>query len=355
MWRRAVLALIALVALIVLYLLYWPTGIDPQPWNPPPAPALEGPFAPNDRLAHVERLAEGVGVGPETIAIDAEGRIYGGFADGRIVRINADGSGATTFAQTGGRPLGLEFDPRGNLIVADADKGLLAVAPDGNITVLATEHGGVPFRLVDDVAIGRDGTIYFTDASHKFSLGDLLNDFLEHGANGRLLAYDPTTRATRLLLGDLYFANGVAVSPDQTFLLVNETSKYRVRRVWLAGPNQGRSDVLIDNLPGFPDNIAYNGRDTYWIALVAPRSRELDALLPRPRLRAILARLPQALWPKPTCHAFVLGIDADGKVVQNLQDPKCSRFGSVSAVTEHAGALYLGSLTEPAIGRLKLD
>jgi sugar lactone lactonase YvrE len=354
MLRRILPGLIILVTAVAAYLLLWPVGIDPAPWNPPAAPALAGAYAPNTRLAGVERLGEGAGKGPETIAIDAQGNIYGGTADGRIVRLKPDGSGAATFANTGGRPLGLDFDARGNLIVADAYKGLLAVAPDGMITVLATGHGGVPFRLTDDVDIGRDGTIYFTDASSRFSVEHSVVDLLEHRGNGRLLAYDPTTRTTRLLLDQLYFANGVAISPDQSFLLVNETGKYRVRRLWLTGPRAGRAETFIDNLPGFPDGISSNGEGTYWLALIAPRSPDLDAMLPNPFVRKIVARLPESLRPQAKCHAFVLGLDADAKVVHNLQDPACSRYGAITAVTEHGGQLYLGSLEEPAIGRFAL-
>lgn len=355
MRRRILLGVVIVIAAIAAYLLAWPTGIDPAAWNPPPAPELDGVYAPNTRLAEIERLGEGAGIGPETIAIDAQENIYGGMQDGRIVRLKPDGGGAITLATTGGRPLGLDFDERGNLIVADADKGLLAVAPDGTVTVLATEHGGVPFRLTDDVDIGRDGTIYFTDASSKFPLDRYERDLLEHRGNGRLLAYDPTTRATRLLLDQLYFANGVAVSSDQSFVLVNETSKYRVRRLWLDGPRKGQSEVFIDNLPGFPDGISFNGKDTYWVALAAPRNADLDGMLPNPFLRKIVARLPERLAPQPRCHAFVLGLDAAGKVVRNLQDPACSRYGFITAVTEHNGRLYLGSLTEAAIGRFALE
>lgn len=354
MLRRIVLGLVIVVVVLAAYLFFWPTGLDPEVWNPPPAPALSGVYAPNDRLAGVERLAEGVGPSPETIAIDAQGNIYGGLLDGRIVRVRPDGSGATTFVDTGGRPLGLDFDTRGNLIVADARKGLLAVAPDGKITVLATEHGGIKFGFTNDVDIGRDGTIYFSDASSKFDVAHYTLDLLEHRANGRLLSYDPTTRTTKLLLDGLYFANGVALSPDQSFVLVNETSMYRVRRLWLSGPRAGQNEVVIDNLPGFPDGLSSNGAGVYWLALAAPRNPDLDGMLPKPFVRKIVARLPERLAPQPKCHAFVLGFDGDGKIVQNLQDPACKRFGFVTAVTEHGGYLYLGSLQESAIGRIAI-
>ncbi|MFL6713246.1 MAG: SMP-30/gluconolactonase/LRE family protein [Sulfurifustis sp.] len=355
MLRRIIFGLVVVVIALIAYVLLWPVRVDPEAWNPPPAPALSGVYAPNNRLAAVERLAEGAGVGPETIAIDAQGNIYGGMVDGRIIRVRPDGSGVATFADTGGRPLGLDFDTRGNLIVADGRKGLLAITPDGKITVLATEHGGVKFGFTDDVDIGRDGTIYFSDASHKFDVAHYTQDLLEHRANGRLLAYDPTTRTTKLLLDGLYFANGVAVSPDQSFVLVNETSKYRVRRLWLSGPRAGQNEVFIENLPGFPDGISSNGAGVYWLALAAPRNPDLDAMLPKPFMRKVLARLPQRLAPQPKCHAFVLGLDTNGKVVQNLQDPECKHFGFVTAVTEHNGYLYLGSLLQTAIGRVALN
>jgi len=340
-----------LVLLLVLYLLFWPVPIDPQAWTPPAAPPLEGDFAVNDDLAAAERIGVGVGVGPETVSVDAQGRIYAGYADGRIVRFAADGSNPDTFAQTGGRPVGHRFDATGNLIVADAVKGLLAISPDGKITTLATEHGGVPFGLTDDVEPGADGNYYFSDASSKYALTQFMLDLLEHGANGRLLAYDPRTRATHLLLDKLHFANGVAVAPDASFVLVAETAEYRVRRVWLAGPRAGQADVFIENLPGFPDGISSNGRGIFWLAMVAPRDAQLDGLLPRPFLRKLLLRL-HLPNPAPRRYAMVLGLDAAGRVVHNLQDASANAYAPITAVQEHGGMLYLGSHMENSLARL---
>ena len=115
-------------------------------------------------------------------------------------------------------------------------------------------------------------------------------DILEHQPNGRLLAYEPATKTTRVVLRDLRFANGVAVSPDQTFVLVCETARYRLHRVWLRGPKQGQSEIFIDNLPGFPDGVSSNGKDKFWLAVVAPRDATLDKLLPHPFLRKIVYR-----------------------------------------------------------------
>ena len=343
---------LVLLVLLVAYLLLWPVPVDPVAWTPPAPPPLAGDYAPNTSLADVERLDVSDGYGPEDVAVDSLGRIYGGLQDGRIVRMTPDGASVETFADTGGRPLGLAFDGAGNLIVADAFKGLLSVAPNGSITVLTTEAGGVPFRFADDVDIGPDGTIYFSDASSKYDQHHYKNDIVESRPNGRLLAYDPVTGATRVLLGDLYFANGVAVSPDGAFVLVNETTRYQVRRYWLTGSRRGTSEIIIDNLPGFPDGISSNGRGVYWLALASPRNALLDNLGPNPFLRKVIMRLPDFMQPAPERYAFVLGLDADGRVVHNLQNPTGEPFAIITSVEQVGDVLYLGSLTESALARI---
>src|SRR5438445_1220233 len=232
MKRKIALALVIFMVAILAYLLAWPVPINPSAWTPPVAAELNGVYAQNSELSKIERLPVD-GFAPEDVAIDDQDRIYCGTEDGRIFRFQLDGTRPEVFANTGGRPLGLIFDHDGNLIVADAIKGLLSIAREGSISVLTTEADGFPFLCTNDLDIATDGTIYFTDASYKFPLTRLKADVLEHQPNGRFLAYDPRTKQTRVLLRDLYFANGVAVSPDQSFVLVNDTGTYRVRRFWL--------------------------------------------------------------------------------------------------------------------------
>ena len=350
MKRTILRSLIALAVLLLVYLLLWPVPISPAVWMPPPAPELTGVYAQNSELTKIERLPIN-GNKPEDVAFDSQDRIYCGDEGGRIYRFQPDGTKPEPFAETKGRPLGLAFDHDGNLIVADAIVGLLSIAPNGQPTVLAIDADHTPFRCTNDLDIAGDGTIYFTDASYKFPLTELKADVLEHQPNGRFLSYDPKTKQTRVLLKDLYFANGVAVSPDQTFVLVNDTGAYRVRRYWLKGEKAGQSDIFIDNLPGFPDGISSNGKDMFWLALVNRRDAGLDWLMPHPFLRKIVWRLPSFLQPNIKRYAFALGLDLNGKVVRNLQDPS-AQFTQIANVVEHKGNLYFGSIGESAIGRM---
>ena len=343
--------LAAVLILGLLYLGFWPVGIDPVAWFPQKAPAMAGVYAPNEKLARVIRIGEGVGIGPEGIAVDAQGRIYAGYLDGRIVRFSPDGKTHEIFARTNGRPLGMKFGENGNLYVADAVRGLLELTPDGTLSVLSSGAGGKAFKFTNDLDIARDGTIYFSDSSTRFGVRDAIADIFEHRGTGRLLRYDPKTKRTTVLLRGLQYANGVAVAPDQTFVLVVETASYRVRVYWLTGPGKGKSDIFIDNLPGFPDGISSNGRDTFWLAMFTTRNPAADRLASRPTLRKMIWRLPKFVQPKAKRYAFVLGLGADATITHNLQDPK-GRYAPVTSVLEARGRLYLGSLSEPAIGTI---
>lgn len=341
---------------LLAYLVFWPVPIEPVAWDAPEAPALEGRYAVNDRLAAVRRMGHGEGVGPEAIAVDAGGRIFAGYEDGRIVRFGPDGADPELFADTGGRPLGMKHDAEGRLVVCDGYRGLLRISPDGAIEVLAAEADGRPFGFTNDLDIGPEGTIYFSDASDKFGPAmKARDDILEHGGRGRLMKYDPATRTTTVLLDGLQFANGVALAPDGGSVLVAQTGAYDVLRYWLAGGKAGTHEVFIDNLPGIPDGISNNGLDTYWLALFTVRNPVLDALSGWPQLRKLAYRLPEFMQPQPVRHAFVLGLSSDGEVVHNLQHPGRDSFSPVTSVTEAQGRLYLGSLTQDAFGVLDLE
>lgn len=188
-WRRFGCALGIGPVLVLIYLLFWPVPINPSARNPPAMLPAGGVYQENHLLTKVERLGEGAGfAGPEDLAFDAGGFLYAGVEDGRILRLSRDGSEIRTFARTGGRPLGLVFDGRGSLIVADAFKGLLAVSPDGTVRLLANEVNGERINFADGVDVAADGTIFFSEASKKFTQDRFVLDVYEHRPNGRLLA-----------------------------------------------------------------------------------------------------------------------------------------------------------------------
>jgi sugar lactone lactonase YvrE len=301
----------------------------------------------------VQRWEIEEGAGPEDVVVDPEGCAWGGLADGRIVRFPPGGGTPEVTARTGGRPLGLELAADGTLIVCDAQRGLLRVDAGGAVEVLASAHAGTPLTFTNNATIAADGTIYFSESSTKFGLHEYRSDILEHRGNGRLLAYDPATRQTRVLLDGLYFANGVTLSPTEDFLLVAETGRYQIRRYWLRGERAGTDELFVENLPGSPDNLSTGPTGVFWAAIFTTRNPQLDYLLPRPKLRRAVAMVPEKVQPQARRYGFVLGFDGDGSVVANLQDP-AGTYAPITGAREHEGWLYLGGLTESALGRVRM-
>ncbi|MBI4964520.1 MAG: strictosidine synthase family protein [Desulfomonile tiedjei] len=358
---KKILAVLALfIGIVCVYFLVWPVPIEPVAWQSPPNPGYTGPFARNERLKGLQLLPIGKNHGPEDVVLDQQGRIYVSTGEGFIVRLKPDGTSPEDWADTKGRPLGLAFDPKGNLIVADAYRGLLSVAPDGSISELATVADGIPIRYADDVDVADDGKIYFSDASTKFaakdygSMGGSLLEIMEHGGTGRLLVWEPETRKARTLLKGLDFANGVAVSHDQTYVLVNETGSYRVIRYWIAGPRKGTSEPLVEALPAFPDNITRGLDGRYWVALVAPRNPLVDKLSDNPFARKMIQRMPSFMRPKAESYGHIIAVDGNGKILLDLQDPQTT-YPQNTAVTETKDFLYIGSLTATVLARLPKD
>jgi len=343
------------LAALLIVLLFWPSPIDPLAFTPARKPGPVVGYAPNRELQKARRIAEGKVQGPEDVAPDGTGAVvFTGTADGKIVRVGLLNDAVTDFAVTGGRPLGLRFDPQGRLIVCDARKGLLAVDREGRVSILATEAGGKPFRFANNLDITRDGIVYFTDSSDRYREDEYLFDLLEARPRGRLLRFDPATGQTTVLQEGLFFANGVALAADERYVVVAECYRYRLTRYWLQGEKAGTTDVMADNLPGFPDNLSRGEGGVFWVAFFTVRNDLLDRLHPYPFAKKLLAKLPGLLWPKPARYGFVAALDGGGRPVRSLHDPEGKQVYQVTSAREQDGILYLGTLDQPWLARYTL-
>ncbi|MEM7433210.1 MAG: SMP-30/gluconolactonase/LRE family protein [Pseudomonadota bacterium] len=339
----------AIVLLIILYLALFPVPIEPVAWQAPIDGGFVAHFAANDRLARARTFSIAPYTGPEDITSGVDGQLYATTHEGVILRLDGRG-GVDVFADVGGRPLGIELDSDGSLLVANAYKGIQRVSHEGNVSTVVDEVDGLALVYADDLAIGLDGVIYFSEASTKFgaqmsggTYEASLLDINEHGGHGFVVAFDPRDASTRVLLDGLNFANGVAISDDQSFLLIAETGAYRILKHWLTGPRAGETEVILDNLPAFPDNINTGNDGRFWIGFVSPRSAALDALSDKPLLRKVVQRLPAFMRPQAQPHSQVIAINGDGEVLLNLQDAQ-ARFPALTGVFETPSALYFTAL-----------
>ncbi|KAL3048303.1 hypothetical protein OYC64_006978 [Pagothenia borchgrevinki] len=370
--KRSLLAALLSVA-VGVYLL--PSPIDPKPHvlkGPPPA--LEGPLAVNTLLQKGRRLFAGKLHGPESFTADEEGNVFTGTVDGKLWRIAPDDSltllthmgqdlpecgSSTDYEPVCGRPHGVRLDRHGQLIVADSYLGLHSVDPKtGEKTLLlANSQGaaGVPFAFLNGLEISSEtGIIYFTDSSSRWGRRHVTLEVIELNSLGRLLSFDPQTGSVTVLLGDLYMPNGIALSPDEHFLLLAETSIGRILRFWLKGPKAGTKEVVMDNMIGYPDNIRRSDHGTFLVGITTPRFRKitppfLDMIAPYPAVKRFLAKVIPLSWYRVLLprYALVLELGSDGGLVGSLQDPEARLTWAISDVFQHRGRTYLGSTDLP--------
>lgn len=409
LWRvfLGTLSALAVVQAVVFgWFFFGPTHLDPYAWQPKAIPALSGPYAPNDAITRARLVTTRwtepgyldqmgyLGVGPETVAVGPDGFLYtglcdaspggtltdparcrtGGEAQGWVVRIDpAHPKSASRYVPTGGRPLGMAFDGAGKLYIADARRGLLRVERDLTGTVRSSDplaevraplHTVVPVatcnrkddhpdplpHYADSVAIGPDGSVWFTCPSQRRPLAAIRDEIFESRPTGRVFRYvpcdaaDPLRCPKELVVDDLSFANGIAVIDGGRALLVNEWTAFRVTRLTLDADNRvtGRT-VFFDNTPGYPDNLTVDRDGTVWVGLSLRRQPLVDRFRDFPRLVTALARLPESLTV-PVRYAWVLGILPDGTLAHSLHDPS-GMFDQSTGAYPVGEALYLGSYT----------
>lgn len=359
----AVLAgVVALVLALVVASLYMrvenESPIDPVAVSfGAPAAKAEGVWAPNSLLQGAERLGEGKLKRAEDLALDPTGTfLYATTADGWVKKLFLRDGAVENWQFVGGRPLGLALARarEGGVIVCAAHHGLLQVTDEG-VEVLTTEADGIKLLLVDGAAVNKEGLIYFTDASTKYTIDDHLNDHLEGRPNGRIVVYNPEDKSTQVLIKDLHFPNGIALSKDEDFFIFSETTIARLSKYYLKGEKMGTLEIINEELPGFPDNIHYNyDKNIFYVGIVGQRDFVSEFLWKQSFLKKLVAMLSpsiQAALDSSGKSARLLAMDEDGKPLKVYQDPTGKVVGFVTGAIEADGYLYFGGLRDDFVAR----
>lgn len=285
------------------------------------------------------------GFGTEDVVVGTHGRhegaVFTGTEDGCILRISHDGGRIDRVAHTGGRPLGIEYDADGLLVVCDARRGLLRVDPTtGEVGLLVDSVGGERMRFCNNAAVAESGDIWFTDSSRHHGIEHWKDDFVQDTRTGRLLRRQPDG-AVEVVLEGMSFSNGVALAADESFVAVAETRARTVVRHWLTGARAGTRDLLTDDLPGYPDNIARGSDGLIWATIASPVDPVAELLGKGPMwLRRQVTRVPERLQPRPRQTVRVQAYDDAGRLVHD-HDVRPAEHGAafhmVTGVREHDG------------------
>ncbi|KAJ8957682.1 hypothetical protein NQ318_017574 [Aromia moschata] len=205
---------------------------------------------------------------------------------------------------------------------------------------------------------------------------------------GRLIHFDAKTGKNTVLMDKLHFANGVALSEDEEFVIVAETARNRIHRYYLKGPKRGTRDIFADGLPGMPDNFKADGKGGFFVPLViavdADHPSPHQAVGTFPLLRKLIARVfglvqlgfelinkvypcefaqkgmhfvghfhssGSFFFPKRTT---LLHLDRNGNIVDSLHALN-QRLACICDVQIFEDTLYLGSPFNDYIARVPLS
>jgi ribose transport system permease protein len=343
--------------------------VSPGHLNLPPSPEIAfrsaSPYAMNDRLRDVEVIGLGEVDGPEDVILDEEDNLYCSVRQGDIIRFRApDYTRREVYAHVGGRPLGMAFDKDGSLVVCIAGMGLYRIDKMRSLQRMTTETNrsrlsvidDSRLRLADDLDIAPDGKIYFSEATIRYGMEEWVVDALEGRGNGRIIRHDPATGATRTVMRNLLFANGMCIAHDNKSVLFAETWACRVSRYWLEGPKAGTTEIVLPILPGYPDNVNRGSRGAYWVGLAGTRTPTYDLAMTMPTFRRRMARrVASEEWLFPNVNnGCVIQFDETGRVLDTLWDATGKNHPSITSMREHRGYLYLGGVTNNRLGRIKL-
>lgn len=303
---------------------------------------------------------------------------------------------------TCGRVLGLRFDGQGFLYALDAYSGIKRInVTSGQVVTLFDFSTGMKFAgrkiiFLDDFVMqesdkGRGHVFYITDSSAKYEVELCHLSTMEGEATGRLLKFDADTNELTVIKDNMAFPNGIELSDDKTFLLVNELGR---RKLWKIYLKDGKSEELMRNLPGFPDNIRRSTRtdiESYWIGMFGAKTEVYlyeDLKNNSPFLFTMLIRslynfdallkFLSDIIPRPYCKHFdipgsvgmkmlqltnsvpglAIEVDTKGNILRSVQDPE----GRITFLAEAREViegdyrvLYLGSYVNDYLGRVVLE
>ena len=376
-FNRMVLASILLVAAVIdirwlknrtriISKVYVAPTYHRLPAPPPTEIGKGGPFEQNDKLRDVSLIGLGRIEAPEDVILDRHDNLYAGSRHGDIIRFfPPDYEKMEVYAHIGGQPLGMAFDRKDNLYCCIGGMGLYRITPDRKIEKATDEtnrsiysvNDDSRLRLADDLDIADDGRIFFSEATVRYEMHEWPVDGLEARGNGRIVCYDPRTNTTRTVLRGLKFPNGICIASDGQSILFAETFGCSIKRYWFDGPKQGAVEVVMDNLPGFPDNINLASDGNYWLAIVGMRSPALDLAWRMPGFRRRMGkRLPVDEWLFPNINTgCVVKFNERGDILESHWDIKSINHPMITSMREHRGYLYLGGISNNRIGKYKLE
>jgi sugar lactone lactonase YvrE len=251
-------------------------------------------------LSEVQTIGQGI-LRPEGVMALDDGSLYASDGRGQIASIQRDGR-TTFFGRLAGTPNGICLDGQGRCIVANIGNGQVqALHPNGHHEILLTEAEGMKITTPNFPFVDSKGRLWVTNSTARQDVNEALQ---QPSADGSVILLEKGK--ARIVAERIYFANGLALDPEETHLYVAETMLRRVLRFKILpdGSLSHREMYGPSTLAplGFPDGIAFDEAGNLWITF--PAWNAVGYLTPRRELQVVLEDPERKVLQRPSNICF---------------------------------------------------
>ncbi|WP_274650253.1 SMP-30/gluconolactonase/LRE family protein [Paenibacillus humicola] len=232
----------------------------------------------------IRKLATGYSFAEGPVWCPRTSRLFFTDFPNQRIHVWSEAEGARLFKEKSGRAVGMAMDAEGRLILCESlERRISRIEPDGSVTPLATHYNGDRLNNTNDVIVKRDGSLYFSDPYSA-----MLGGPRDLNYNG-VFRCDFATGEVELLTDEFERPNGLAFSPDETLLYVNDTNKQHIK-VYDVAPDGsvsgGRLFAELDTNtgPGAADGMKTDERGNVYVTgpggiwIIAPSGEPLGRI-----------------------------------------------------------------------------
>lgn len=326
-------------------------------------PPLDGALSPNDRLDTCTAIGDPLPDIDDVVAAK-DGCVYVS-AGKKLLRLSGNGLAyRSVVVEFEGDAGALAVHPDGRVLVCVAGRGLAALDPDKPDVRWLDSVDGHSLAGLTAVTTAPDGRIFAVEGSAGRQPREWRHDLMEKRSNGRLVTCGPSLDNVRVLLNDLPYPYGLAVSADGKQLWLTEAWAHRLSRFALTESGIGPREMVADNLPAYPARLHLDAHGGLLLGLFARRTHLIEFVLKEDDFRkdmietvapdywiapafaggsdclepmqigAVKALGIQKPWAPPRSYGLLVHLDREGNVTDSLHSRAGGRFHGVTGACD---------------------
>jgi gluconolactonase len=212
--------------------------------------------------ARLEKVADGFQFTEGPVWNSAGFLLFSDIPANQIVKF-VPGAAPTAFRTPSGNSNGLTYDRAGRLLACEhSNRRVTRQEADGSLTVLASSYDGKKLNSPNDIVVRSDGTIYFTDP--PYGIREEQKELPFQG----VYKISPEGKLT-LLAQDFDRPNGIALSPDEKTLYVDDSARLHVRAFAVAPDGSISHGRILAELKsarqGVPDGMKVDRKGNLYV------------------------------------------------------------------------------------------